>query len=130
ELSRADIRVVVPRPAVFLKQHAHGSILELEAGGSEASILPYHRTCAGEHVHSVEWPASDVMRDCGEVATRGGEAHAERLGFGLGAPFDTPKTMRSIANGHAWMRTRQQLFNEFEWRIGNICRTAGSITKV
>src|SRR5262249_52219434 len=130
ELSCADKWIVVPCPAVFLKQHAHRAILELEACVGEASVLADHRTRTREHGHAVDAPAGDVMRHLGEVPTRGGEPHAERLGFCLCAPFDAPETMAPVADGGTRVRACQELFDEFEWRIGNICRTAWSVSKV
>src|SRR4029450_11356919 len=130
ELPCADKRVVVPCPAVFVKQHAHGSILELEACIREAAVLTHHGARTGERVYTIDASAAHVMRDLGEVAARRGEPHAERFRFCFCAPFDAPEAMVPIVDRYAWMRTCQELFDEFEWRFREICRTARSVSKV
>src|SRR5262245_35862507 len=130
ELPAADKRVVVPGPAVFVEQHAHGSILELEACVDEAAVLTHHGARARERVYAIDAPAADVMGDLGEVAARGREPRAERFRFCFCAPFDAPQPTFPIVDGNAWMRSRQELFDEFEWRFGDVCRAARSISEV
>src|ERR1051325_12239917 len=87
ELPRADKRVVVPRPAMLVEEHAHRSILELEPRIGEAAVLAHLSSRARERRHAVDAAAGDVMRDLREVAAGGGETDAERFGLRLVTPL-------------------------------------------
>src|SRR2546422_3321824 len=91
ELGAADERIVVPRPAVLVEQHAHLRVLELESRLAEPAVLIEVVTGARQTGGPLDGALGDKMCDLGEVGARPGEPRRERFRPCLVSPLDAPQ---------------------------------------